>query len=170
MPQEAPPLARIAHGAKGTSLVAAQDIAAGTTVTIFAGPLVPFAAIPEAEIRHVLWFDAERWMIPEAPARYMNHSCEPNCLLRDRPGDPDRCDVVALRAIVAGEELTISYDLVDAEEWFAHRDDPAYGFWHPSWSFDCLCGSPRCRGRIDRYVLTGDVEGARRRHGSQPKA
>lgn len=154
---------KITHSAKGVSVAAARDLAPGTVVARFAGRFVAFSEIPEAEMRYVLWFDSDRWMIPGVPARYINHGCEPNCVLRDRAGDPDSCDVVAVRPIRAGEEITISYDLVDAEAWFANAGNPAYGFWHDSWSFDCLCGAATCRGRIDRYVLTGDVEGARRR-------
>ncbi len=163
-------LVRVARNPKGVALVATRDLPAGAHVAIFEGPFVGFGEIPPEELRHVLWFDTDRWMIPRAPARFINHGCEPNCALHDRAGDPDRCDIVTRRPVHAGEELTISYDLVDAEEWYAHRDHPAYAFWHPSWSFDCACGAPSCRRRIDRYVLTGDIAARRRRHGDQKKA
>src|SRR5215813_5519170 len=151
-------LVRVVRNPKGAALIATRHLPAGAHVATFEGPFVAFDQIPLDEIRHVLWFDTDRWMIPRAPARFINHSCDPNCILRDRPGDPDRCDIVTQRRVQAGEELSISYDLVDAEEWSAHRDHPAYAFWHPSWSFDCACGAATCRHRIDHYVLTGDIE------------
>jgi uncharacterized protein len=63
------------------------------------------------------------------PARFLNHSCEPNCEARLEGG----CIwVVAIREIRAGEELTFNYgyDLADYAE-------------HP-----CGCGAPGCVGYI----------------------
>lgn len=61
------------------------------------------------------------------PARFINHSCAPNCEARQEDG---RIWIVALRDIQAGEELTFNYgyDLQDYEE-------------HP-----CACGAPGCIG------------------------
>jgi len=61
------------------------------------------------------------------PARFINHSCEPNCEARQ---EDDRIWIIALRDIQAGEELTFNYgyDLQDYEE-------------HP-----CVCGAPNCIG------------------------
>jgi len=55
-----------------------------------------------------------------------NHSCDPNTGFSG-------LDVVALRDINIGEELTIDYVT------FCDRLMPP---------FDCQCGSPKCRGRI----------------------
>jgi len=66
-----------------------------------------------------------------------NHSCEPNTGFAG-------LDVVALRDIAAGEELTIDYATF------------CDGHLVP---FDCRCGSPRCRGRIyGRRGLFGTVD------------
>jgi hypothetical protein len=119
-------------------------------VAVFEGPIVPFAEVPEQEIRHVLWLDGDRWMIPRPPARWINHGCEPNCRVRDRADDPTRFDVVTLRAVGAGEELTFAYNRVD-------RVGELFSFWHPSWTFECRCGAPTCRGRIDGYELAPSV-------------
>jgi hypothetical protein len=146
---------RVARNEKGFTLVAARDLSEGTVVARFAGPFVRYEEIPPEEIRHALWFDTDRWMIPATPARFLNHSCAPNCELRDRPGDPDSCDVVTIRSVSAGEELSFSYDLVDAAAYFADGGNPLYEVWHPSWSFDCLCGAPNCRRRIEGYTLVG---------------
>ncbi len=62
-------------------------------------------------------------------AKYINHSCEPNCYYQIRD---ERVFIHALRDIKKGEELTFNYeyDLDGFEE-------------HP-----CRCGSPRCVGYI----------------------
>ncbi|HEY0548052.1 MAG TPA: SET domain-containing protein-lysine N-methyltransferase [Verrucomicrobiae bacterium] len=61
------------------------------------------------------------------PARFINHSCAPNCEARM---EEERIWIYAVRALRAGEELTFNYgyDLQDYEE-------------HP-----CRCGAPECLG------------------------
>lgn len=61
------------------------------------------------------------------PARFINHSCGPNCEARM---EDERIWIYALRDIAAGEELSFNYgyDLEDYEE-------------HP-----CACGSAQCIG------------------------
>lgn len=63
------------------------------------------------------------------PARYINHSCNPNC---ETESDEESIWIVALRDIKKGEELSYNYgyDLSNYEE-------------HP-----CLCGSKNCVGYI----------------------
>ncbi len=63
------------------------------------------------------------------PARFINHSCAPNC---DAEMDAGRIWIVARRDIRAGEELTFNYgyDLEDYRE------------------YQCRCGSPDCVGYI----------------------
>ena len=63
------------------------------------------------------------------PARFLNHSCEPNC---EAEQDEGRIWIVSLRDIRAGEELTFNYgyDLEDYRE-------------HP-----CRCGTRKCVGYI----------------------
>lgn len=74
---------------------------------------------------------------PDAPFRYLNHSCEPNCRLL-LPPEGDRSyarrkpwvKVEALRDITAGEQLTIDYA------------------WPADAAIPCGCASPNCRGWI----------------------
>ena len=63
------------------------------------------------------------------PARFLNHSCEPNCEAQFIDG---HIWITARRDIRAGEELTFNYnyDLEDYRE-------------HP-----CQCGAPSCIGYI----------------------
>lgn len=63
------------------------------------------------------------------PARFLNHSCEPNC---EAQQDEDRIWLTALRDVLPGEELTFNYGY-DIAEW---RDYP------------CGCGAPSCLGFI----------------------
>lgn len=67
--------------------------------------------------------------VPWNPARYLNHSCAPNC---EAQQEEDRIWLVALRDIAPGEELTFNYGY-DIGEW---RDYP------------CGCGAPNCLGYI----------------------
>jgi uncharacterized protein len=63
------------------------------------------------------------------PARFINHSCAPNC---EAEWDEDHLWVVAVRDIQPGEELTFNYgyDLEDYHE------------------YPCCCGAPECVGYI----------------------
>jgi hypothetical protein len=151
---------RVARNAKGAALVATRDIEAGEIVARFEGPIVGLDAVPEGEMPYALWLDGDRWMIPRSAARFINHSCDPNCTVEDIAGDPECFAVVARRPLRVGEEVTFAYNFVDAAEWAQHTHDPAYRFWHESWSFDCLCGAAECQGRIDGYRIVGGPEAA----------
>ena len=62
------------------------------------------------------------------PMRFTNHSCQPNARLTIRDG---RIEFYALRAIAAGEELTVNY-----------------GETHHEGRLECRCGAPGCVGRL----------------------
>lgn len=75
---------------------------------------------------------------PDEPYRRINHSCDPNCELIEWEitDEEDGRKVYELwlhtvRAVAAGEELTINY---------ADNGEP----------IPCHCGSPRCRGWIGK--------------------
>ena len=131
--------ARVISHAGGRSLVAARDLAAGIIVATFDGPVVAFRGVPAEEIRYALWVGPDQWLVPMTPARFCDHSCEPNCAV-----DED-LNVISLRPVAEGEPLTFDYALAD-------DPDAPESFWDPRWTFHCQCGSPRCRGLIDRYV------------------
>ncbi len=61
------------------------------------------------------------------PDRHLNHSCDPNAYVAH---EPDRCALVARRAIAAGDEITCDYNvnITGGTAW------------------PCHCGAPRCRG------------------------
>ena len=122
---------RIVDGVRTT--VAATDIAAGETIAAFGGSCVPrhvLNELPEERRRRSTQIDDDLFMVAtaqEEPGDQINHSCEPNC------GISAGVLVVALRPVVAGEELTYDYAMTDGCDY----DE-----------FDCTCGTPRCRGRI----------------------
>ena len=62
------------------------------------------------------------------PMRYTNHSCAPNARLCLRAG---RVEFYSLRAIAAGEEVTVDY-----------------GETHHEGRLACRCGAPGCVGRL----------------------
>jgi SET domain-containing protein len=68
-------------------------------------------------------------------ARWINHSCEPNCTTEE---EDDRIFVHALRTIYPGEELFYDYSLQPGER-RTKVVEKAYA---------CLCGSPNCRGSM----------------------
>jgi SET domain-containing protein len=80
-------------------------------------------------------------------ARYINHSCEPNCESDEIDG---RVWIIALRDIAAGEELTYDYNLYDGDD-----DDLS----------PCACGSGNCRGSL---YSEQEIE-KRRRNGKPAK-
>ena len=68
------------------------------------------------------------------PARFLNHSCAPNCEAELIDG---KIWIVALRDIQAGEEITFDYGY-DLED---YRDHP------------CACGAAECAG----YIVAGEL-------------
>ena len=72
--------------------------------------------------------------IPENDAKYINHSCEPNCEIdiKDK-----RIWIHSLRDIKKGEEITYNYGFE------LYDDDPYFFKKHP-----CKCGSKNCPGYI----------------------
>jgi uncharacterized protein len=68
-------------------------------------------------------------------ARWINHSCEPNCEAVEEDG---RVFIDALREIAAGEEITIDYNLyLEARYTAALKREYA-----------CGCGTIQCRGTL----------------------
>ena len=67
--------------------------------------------------------------IEENPARFLNHSCEPNCEAEFSEG---RIWITAMRDITVGEEITFNYGYTLEE----YREHP------------CQCGAPDCAGYI----------------------
>jgi SET domain-containing protein len=112
-------------GIQGRGLYAKRVFEPGETVlrwdlshTI---PNEQLLALTEDERRYTHPLDAERTLIVQPPERFVNHSCDGNTEVRDF------CDV-AIKRIEIGEEITSDYGTVGAAV-----------------SFECKCGSVKCR-------------------------
>ena len=70
------------------------------------------------------------WRDSRGIARFVNHSCDPNC------GIKRRFDIVAMRPIAAGEQITWDYEMTEKSWWMKMK---------------CCCGLPICRKRIGSY-------------------
>lgn len=116
----------------GKGVFASRRLCAGEFVLSFAAgapKVVSYNATvqaPEQEGNYVQ-IAADGYILPAPPSLYLNHSCDPNTGVRDAT------EIVALKDIEVGEELTFDYSTSMAED---------------GWEIDCACGSPLCRGRI----------------------
>jgi SET domain-containing protein len=119
----------------GTGGFARAKISAGARVVEYVGEKISASESVrrcEANNQFIFALDDETHLdgdVPQNPARFLNHSCAPNC---EAVLDAGRIWIVALRDIVAGEEITFNYgyDLADYRE-------------HP-----CRCGVEKCVGFI----------------------
>jgi uncharacterized protein len=89
---------------------------------------------------HTMLFAANDEIVIDAtkrggPARWINHSCYPNCEADEVDG---RVFISAARAIRPGQELLYDYNLVLEE-----RHTPKLKREHP-----CHCGARNCRGTL----------------------
>lgn len=67
------------------------------------------------------------WIDPTKPYKFLNHNCNPNS------GANNLADLVALKNIKEGEEITIDYSIIEGD----HR-----------WEMNCSCKSKICRRKI----------------------
>ena len=111
----------------GLGLFALKPIPAGTRIVEYTGPLVSNEEV-ERRTKGKYFFGVNtKWSIDGSPrsntARYINHSCRPNC---DAVVSKRRVWIWSRRAIKAGEELTYDY----GREYFDEHIKP----------FGCKCG------------------------------
>ncbi|MDH3287674.1 MAG: SET domain-containing protein-lysine N-methyltransferase [Betaproteobacteria bacterium] len=95
---------------------------------------------PNDDSSHTMLFIVDKKIVIDATrvgnsARWINHSCRPNCESVD---EDKRMYIEATRDIRKGEELSYDYNLVLEE-----RHTPAAKKENP-----CLCGAKRCRGTL----------------------
>lgn len=98
----------------GKGLFAARSIKKGEFVIEYTGKRMPTKEADELSTRYL--FDLENgWTIDGSPmsniARWINHSCEPNC---ETDIQDERILIFAVRDIAVGEELSFDY----GEEYF----------------------------------------------------
>jgi uncharacterized protein len=88
----------------------------------------------------VLLFTVDRKIVIDGrvggrAARYVNHSCDPNCEADEIGG---RIFITSIRDIAAGEELTYDYNM--------EAPQPLPRDWRQRYA--CRCGAPKCRGTM----------------------
>ena len=115
-----------AAGAKGLGVFAVRDFVLAETVIV--GKAIEY---PPERTRMSVQLDWGWHVEMDAPATLLNHSCEPNLGVRENRW----CayDFVALRDILAGEELSFDYAMTE------HSLVAA---------LSCSCGSAGCHGEI----------------------
>ena len=133
-------------GVHGKGVFALHAIAKGERILEYKGELI---TSKEADRRvpddpedpsHTFFFSVdERWVIDAHhggnAARYINHSCDPNC---ETEVEGKRVFIDAIRDIAPGEELHYDYHLeYDGRHTAAIKAQYA-----------CRCGAPKCRGTM----------------------
>ena len=131
-------------GIHGKGVFATTHIPAGTRLVEYKGKRLTEAQVDRRyandDSPHTFLFALDEGMVIDASiggnsARWINHSCAPNCEAVD---DEDRIYIETLRAIRPGEELSYNYR-IELEE----RHTPAL-----KRLYQCRCGARRCKGTI----------------------
>jgi SET domain-containing protein len=118
----------------GKGLFATQNISKDFPLIKIKGEQLNFSDSLELGEKesYCLQVDIDKYIIPDEPFIFSNHSCDPNA------GINNKLELVTLRTINAGEELTWDYSTSMLER---------------HWTMQCECGSPFCRQIIADFDL-----------------
>ncbi|MDQ0588339.1 SET domain-containing protein [Variovorax paradoxus] len=130
----------------GNGVFAVQDLAEGETLIEYKGEVINWKEAlrrhphDPAQPNHTFYFHIDDGRVIDGnvkgnAARWINHSCEPNCEADEIDG---RVYIKALRNIAAGEELNYDYGLIIDEPYTPKLLS----------EFPCWCGSENCRGTL----------------------
>jgi uncharacterized protein len=131
-------------GIHGKGVFATTHIPKGTRLIEYKGKRLTEAQVDKRyaddDDPHTFLFALDNGMVIDATlggnsARWINHSCAPNCEAVD---DDNRIYIETLRAIRPGEELSYNYG-IELEE----RHTPEL-----KRLYQCRCGARHCRGTI----------------------
>jgi SET domain-containing protein len=133
-------------GVHGKGVFAVSDLRKGEVLIEYVGEVIDWDEAlrrhphDPAQPDHTFYFHIEDGRVIDAnvggnAARWINHSCAPNCEADEVDG---RVFIKALRSIKAGEELFYNYGLTIDE-----RYTPAL-----KKKFACHCGARACRGTM----------------------
>ncbi|MFL6585001.1 MAG: SET domain-containing protein [Chthoniobacterales bacterium] len=142
-----PPRVKVAHSkVHGKGVFAGRDIRKGTRIIEYTGTRVPWSEAqdwPPHDVDnpyHTFFFSLDNGDVIDAgkggnSARWINHSCDPNCATEE---EDNRIFIYALRHIRPNDELFYDYKLVPADERTPELEE----------EFACRCGAPNCRGTM----------------------
>jgi SET domain-containing protein len=130
----------------GRGVFAVRTIPKGARIIEYTGRRIPYALANELYSEderaptHTFLFELDDDMVIDAgqrgnAARWINHSCKPNCEAVDEDG---RIYIEAIRTIRPGEELGYDYNIT--------LEDPHTPQEKRRWP--CLCGARSCRGTL----------------------
>jgi SET domain-containing protein len=128
-------------GVHGRGVYATRLISEGTRIIEYTGQRVSWESAPDDDNDpHTFNFGLENGKVINAEingneARWINHSCDPNCEAID---EDDRIFIYAMRDIEPGEELFYDYAL-EIDEPITEKSKT---------KFACHCGSSNCRGTM----------------------
>ncbi|HEY6155585.1 MAG TPA: SET domain-containing protein-lysine N-methyltransferase [Candidatus Udaeobacter sp.] len=128
-------------GVHGRGVYAAAFIRKGTRIIEYTGERVSWEAAPDdPNDPHTFNFGLENGDVinPEVggnDARWINHSCDPNCEAVEEDG---RIFIYAVSDIYPGEELLYDYHM--------ELDEPITEA--SKKKFECHCGASNCRGTM----------------------
>jgi len=152
-------------GIHGRGVYATQRIPKGTRIVEYVGERISHE---EADARyeakgqddgHTFLFVVSDRIVIDAgvggnDARFINHSCDPNC---ETVIEDDRVFIEAVRSIRPGEELGYEYGLT-----WETSDDP-----DELANYACRCGAAQCRGTmLDPVPLDRKRKPSRRKKGT----
>ncbi len=118
----------------GKSIFAAREFKCGKTVFVVCGPIIKNPTVYTIPIDFNLFID------PLPPGKFLNHSCEPSC------GIKNRTEVVAMRDLEKDKEITIDYAMIVFK----------YDETRLKQDLTCKCGSKNCRGKFGSYKDLSD--------------
>ena len=148
-PQPRAPRQRIQarrSGVHGKGVFALVDLAEGETLIEYTGEIIDWEEALERhphdpkDPHHTFYFHVDGGRVIDAKyggnsSRWINHSCDPNCVADEENG---RVFIRALRNIPAGSELFYDYGLTIDEPYTKKLKA----------QFPCWCGSANCRGTL----------------------
>ncbi|MBI5279989.1 MAG: SET domain-containing protein-lysine N-methyltransferase [Burkholderiales bacterium] len=133
-------------GVHGKGVFALKPIAEGETIIEYVGEIITWKQAQKRhpwnpkDPNHTFYFHVDDKRVIDAAvggnaARWINHSCDPNCEADEQDG---RVFIKALRNIEPGEELSYDYGLI-IDEPYTRKLKAEY---------PCWCGSRACRGTL----------------------
>ena len=124
---------------KGNGVFASRDFKKGELILRIEGKIAETENNPNLtgfskEIQdHCFPFEKRekkrKYVLPKAPWKYLNHSCDPNA------GIKNNVEIVAMKQINKGEEITFDYAMNNID----------------NWKTKCSCGSKNCRKIISTF-------------------